>query len=132
MKGLKAFLEVMGKDKELSEKVRNAKDIKEMVKIAKRADYEVTEEEMNDFLLSAVAGGVNFDMDTFLAGTLQSAGQGLQVAGQAKAQGASWSDAATVAGFSSGGGILNAASQGFAVGAEKNKGAMQPSGQPGQ
>ena len=57
MKDLKAFLEVMGKDNELSEKVRGAKDVKEMVKIANEAGYAVTEDEMNDFLMQAVAGG---------------------------------------------------------------------------
>lgn len=57
MKDLKAFLEVMGKDNELSEKVRCAKDVKEMVKIANEAGYSVTEDEMNDFLMQAVAGG---------------------------------------------------------------------------
>ena len=60
MKDLKAFLEVMGKDKALSEKVRGAKDVKEMVKIANEAGYAVTEDEMNDLLLEAVAGGLTF------------------------------------------------------------------------
>lgn len=60
MKDLKAFLEVMGKDKELSEKVRGAKDVKEMVKIAKEEGYAVTEDEMNDLLMEAVAGGFSF------------------------------------------------------------------------
>lgn len=60
-KGLKEFLEVMGKDKELSAKVKGAGDVKEMVKIVKEVGYEVTEEEMNEFLLEAVSGGfLNF------------------------------------------------------------------------
>ena len=58
MKGLKEFLEVMGKDKELSAKVKGAGDVKEMVKIAKEEGYAVTEEEMNEFLLEAVSGGL--------------------------------------------------------------------------
>ena len=61
MKDLKAFLEVMGKDKALSEKVRSASDVKEMVKIANEAGYAVTEDDMNDLLMEAVAGGGFFD-----------------------------------------------------------------------
>ena len=60
MKDLKAFLEVMGKDKALSEKVRSASDVKEMVKIANEAGYAVTEDDMNDLLMDAVAGGLTF------------------------------------------------------------------------
>lgn len=57
MKDLKAFLEAMATDKELEEKVRGAKDVKEIVEVAKEAGYAVTEEEINDFMMEAVAGG---------------------------------------------------------------------------
>lgn len=57
MKDLKGFLEAIYNDKKLAEKVNEAKDVKEMVKIANEAGYAVTEDEMNDFLMEAVAGG---------------------------------------------------------------------------
>lgn len=110
MKDLRAFLEVMGKDKELSEKVRGAKDVKEMVKIAKEEGYSVTEDEMNDILMEAVAGG-KFNLDSFIAGTVGSLGKGLEAMGQAKSQGASWKDAATAGGITAGAGALQSAAQ---------------------
>lgn len=57
MKDLKAFLEDVKTNKELSAKVSEAKDAKEMVAIANAAGYTVTEDEMTDFLMESVSGG---------------------------------------------------------------------------
>lgn len=104
MKDLKAFLEVMGKDKEFSEKVRGAKDVKEMVEIAKEEGYSVTEDEMNDFLMEAVSGGFNFG--TFLGKVVDTTVDTVKTVVDKKTQGATWGESLKDGGVKMGTGII--------------------------
>ena len=86
MKGLKEFLELLKEDKSLLEEVKKVQDDSaKIVEIAKKHGYEFTEEELNDAIMEAVAGGGN----AFLSGlwgmakdagqrALQGAAQGVQ------------------------------------------------------
>ncbi len=66
MKGLKEFIEDLAKDNKLREKFKDLKDVKEIVKFAKKEGYEFTEDEYMDKQLENVSGGFkigNFEID---------------------------------------------------------------------
>lgn len=59
MKGLKEFIEDLAKDNKLREKFKDLRDVKEIVKLAKKEGYEFTEDEYMDKQMEAVSGGIN-------------------------------------------------------------------------
>lgn len=99
MKDLKAFLEEVAKNEALAERMNGTKDVSEMVQIATDEGFEVTEEEMTEFLMEAVSGGKGFDWRQagldLARDTLNSAGDALNF----MSQGASAGDAFTAAGI---------------------------------
>ncbi len=58
MKGLKEFIEDLAKDNKLREKFKDLRDVKEIVKLAKKEGYEFTEDEYMDKQMEAVSGGM--------------------------------------------------------------------------
>lgn len=79
MKGLKEFLEDLAKDNKLREKFKDLRDVKEIVKFAKKEGYEFTEDEYMDKQLDNVSGGVlRVDINTEITEEmLRKAKQGL-------------------------------------------------------
>lgn len=61
IKSLEDFVRLANSDKVLQEKIKNAKNVEELVKIAKEAGYAASKEERKK-LMNAVAGGVGEDM----------------------------------------------------------------------
>lgn len=57
MKGLKEFIEDLAKDNKLREKFKDLKDVKKIVKLAKKEGYEFTEDEYMDKQMENVSGG---------------------------------------------------------------------------
>ncbi len=57
MKGLKEFIEDLAKNNKLREKFKDLKDVKEIVKLAKKEGYEFTEDEYMDKQMENVSGG---------------------------------------------------------------------------
>lgn len=70
MKGLKEFLELLAKDKNLKAEVEKVKDdTAKIVEIAMEHGFEFTEDEFNDVKMKVVAGGNGADDAAKIIGT---------------------------------------------------------------
>lgn len=60
MADLREFFEAVENNEKLAEKLNEAKSPSEMAKIAQSEGYAVTEEEMKEFFMKAVSGGLSW------------------------------------------------------------------------
>ena len=63
IKSLEDFIRLANSDKDLQEKIKNAKNVDELIKIAKEAGYAASKEERKK-LMNAVAGGAGEPLES--------------------------------------------------------------------